>query len=92
MSAGDVVITSELARRLGALLVELGVSLEARAFAELARRHGVGLVDIDRHRSLIDMSVYSGALYRGRRWRAIAEARRCPRCEGEAETVERRLP
>ena len=92
MSADDVVITAELARRLETLLAELGVGLKAQAFAELARRHGVGLVDVDRQRSLIDMAVYSGALYRGRRWRAIAEARRCPRCEGPATAVVRTLP
>ena len=93
MSADGVIITPELEQRIEKLFADLGITVPSgRAFAQAAFQRGIGLVDADRRSALIDMEVYAGALYRGRRWRAIAEARQCPRCEGQAETVERRLP
>lgn len=69
-------LTPELAERVEALLVAWRRSGRApngaaQDFARLARENGVGLVDPDRQRALIDETVYAGALFRAR----VAEAR-----------------
>ena len=75
----DDVITGELAERVERLLGEYAGSLPpgaGQAFARRARELGVALVDPDRHRCLVDETVYAGALYRLRRVEAeLAEVK-----------------
>jgi len=44
---------------------------EAVLFIDMARRHGIALVDVDRQRFLIDETVHHGVLFRLGRLRAI---------------------
>jgi hypothetical protein len=73
-------ITDELDRKIGAFLGDLEIIFEilgprtTQAFVSLARKHGIGLVDPDRHRAWIDETVHTGALWRLAR--ALAEIER----------------
>jgi len=61
-------LPDDLASRVAALLREFGrADYDPQAFALAARRHGIGLVDPERHRCWIDERVYEGALWRGHR-------------------------
>jgi hypothetical protein len=91
MNAPPPIITDELAERVDRLLNDIakGKRPAVQAFALRAREIGVGLVDPDRHRCLIDETIYAGALFRARRWQELAEKRApvpmilfCPRCGG----------
>jgi hypothetical protein len=91
----SAMITPELARRLEQALARAGVDFEpanGQAIAQALRDAGIALVDVERQRALIDETVYAGALFRSQRWRALAEARHCPRCDGPADVVPRPLP
>lgn len=68
--------TPELRAKVGALLATLfdddsRPPLPPVLFIEMARRHGVALVDPDRQRFLIDEVVHFGVLFRLNRLRAL---------------------
>lgn len=63
--AGDA-FTSELLARLGRWSAEAGVRTTPEALALGLRAHGIGVVDLDRVRHLIDERVYESALLRAR--------------------------
>ena len=59
-------LTPELEGKLADLLsIDRNILLvETRRFVQLAHQHGIGVVDLDRQRCLIDERVYEGALHR----------------------------
>jgi len=85
------VVTDEVADRLRDFVDSI-VTLRDGAYGghelvQLLRRHGLVVIDPMRHRSLIDETVYAGALYRSRHWQDLAEQRapvpmvlHCPKC------------
>lgn len=62
---GDA-FTPELLARLGRWSAEAGVRATPEALALGLRAHGIGVVDLDRVRHLIDERVYESALLRAR--------------------------
>jgi hypothetical protein len=84
----ETVIGDDLAQRVANLLREFGhADFDPHAFALAARRHNIALVDPDRHRCLVDETVYHGALYRLKHWQGLADQRApvpmilfCPHC------------
>ena len=82
-------VTPSLAERLKKLLGEATADAtpDVQAFVRAAAAAGIGLVDTARHRSWIDETVYTGALWRLSYWRDLADRRApvpmilfCPRC------------
>jgi hypothetical protein len=57
--------TRKLLDKLEELLAD-ACGMDVRMFAAEAHRMGIGLVDLDRQRCLIDERVYESALHRGR--------------------------
>ncbi|WP_428673633.1 hypothetical protein [Reyranella sp.] len=58
--------TAELLAKLGRWADDAGVVKTPERIAASLREHGIGIVDIDRHRHLIDERVYESALLRAR--------------------------
>lgn len=73
-------LTPELEGKLADLLsIDRNILLvETRRFVQLAHQHGIGVVDLDRQRCLIDERVYEGALHRGRVGRLFLTQRHPP--------------
>jgi hypothetical protein len=66
-------LTPELLAKLGPAIAEAAVRTGTGAdAAAVLRRHGIGVVDLDRQRCVIDERVYEGALFRARRWERLA--------------------
>lgn len=70
--AAEPILTDQLAQRLAGLLRETDGGLfsqfttaeDAQSFARKARELGIGIVDIENHRSWIDERVHHGVLLR----------------------------
>jgi hypothetical protein len=84
----DPLITNELATKLNRFFADLGLQLpDAQHVAGVLRARGIGLLDVERHRAMVDEKVYAGACWRANHWRVLAEAREpvpmilfCPAC------------
>jgi hypothetical protein len=84
----DPLITDELATKLNSFFGDLGLQLpDAQHVAGVLRARGIGLLDVERHRAMVDEKVYAGACWRANHWRVLAEAREpvpmilfCPAC------------
>ena len=72
-------LTPELVDKLDKALAEIVTAGATCDPAAILMAHGVGIVDRDRHRSLVDERVYEGALLRGQRWQRLAVAYLAPR-------------
>lgn len=70
MTSSD--LTPELVTKIDAALAEIMTTGRTCDPVEVLTRHGVGVVDADRLRCLVDERVYEGALLRGRRWMVVA--------------------
>ena len=68
-------LAPELAERLEALFVALGLTMPggAEGFAQAALKRGIGLVDPSRQSALVDLTVYAGACWRLNRMREEVE-------------------
>lgn len=80
-------LLARAAETLAAYRREHGQGIDMRKLAGRLTANRVYLVDATRQRSLVDETVYQGALFRGANWRALAEAREpvpmilfCPVC------------
>lgn len=67
MAVTDIV-TAELLAKLAAVLEQPHIGVGPVEFVARARDAGIGLVDLDRQRCLIDERVYESALNRMRLW------------------------
>lgn len=76
----DDLLTPELEGKLADLLsIDRHILLvETRRFVQFAHQHGVGVVDLDRTRCVIDERVYESALHRGRVGAAYLTPRQPP--------------